>query len=527
MKRFTLIVTTLIFSTILGASGVNEGVLQPSYPPLESQNTFTIAMLASEDELYLNPAQATDTVSLLVLDGLFEGLFSLAPQTGEPIAALAKRFTTSQNGLHWTFYLDERGRFSNGEPITAQSIVDSWLWLLERSRDENDNTYLVSMLDCIEGVAAYRTGNGSKGAIGISVSDPLTIELTLQYPAPYLPALLGTLPFSAIHSSLRNSKETPPKIIASGPYVIERIDTQEVKLAKHPWYRDYKAVPSDYIRFQFMDHLSLIEAYLEEEIHWSLAYIPRELLHDKEDLRITPEYSTGFYYFSTNEGAYSDPRIRRALELLIPWEDIRKESKQIFPSPFLVPNQKRTAKTNSFQDNQSEALQLLTEAGYPYGAGLPQLHIAVHRGAQVIESAEKIADIWSKNLGITVVIDIVPLSMYSRYPNTSPYDFAFITWIGDFLDPFTFLHLFSGSSGYNLGQYHNKEYDSLLNLAMAATTKEERNRLIEEAEDYLLSESVVFPLYHGITTNIINSKKVTGWYDNILNIHPVKHLAFE
>jgi len=512
----------------LWAKGASEEIQQPAYAPLERQNTFSIAILESEDELYLDPVRATDAASLLVLDGLFEGLFSLDPKTGNPIPALAKTFSSSEDGLHWTFELDKRARFSTGEPITAQTMVDSWFWLLENSRKGQGNTYLVSMLDCIEGVAAYRNGKGSKGSIGISVRGPLTIELALQSPAPYLPALLGTLPFSAIHPSLRNQAAVNTDIIASGPYIIEKINDSEVLLAKHAWYRDYKAIPSDFIHFQCMDQMAIIEAYLKGSIHWSLAYIPPALLRQAQDLRITPEYSTGFYYFSSHKEVYRDARVRRALSLLIPWEQLRKESKQVFPSPFLIPSHERdNTTTPSSETNLTEALHLLTEAGYPYGAGLPQLHIAVHRGSQVIDLAEKIADIWSKKLGITVVLDIVPLGMYSRYPSLSPYDFAFITWIGDFHDPFAFLHLWNSNSGYNLSQYDDESFDNLITLAMSATDKEERDRFIDEAEEYLLAQSVVFPIYHGISTNIIDSKRVHGWYDNILNIHPVKHLFIE
>ena len=530
MKRWYLIpIIFLLFTLPLLGKGTRELEPLPSREPLDPSKRFVIAVQESQDPIYLDPVGATDTTSLLVLDGLFEGLFSLDPTTAEPILALAKEASVSDDALVWTFVLDKEARFSNGDPIDAEALIESWLWLLDRSKNGEGNTYLVSMMGCIVGVDAYRNGTGSRSSIGITSKNPSHIQISLQTAAPYLPAMLGTTSFAAIHESLRNG-DVPPEpteMVGSGPYRIESITEKEILLSKHAWYRDYDSVPSDYIQFRFMDQISIFESYLNREIDWSLAYIPRELLRAPRDLRITPEYSTGFYYFSSDTDTYMDQRVRRALDILIPWDEIRTASGQVFPTSHLIPNHDKPFVASKHDSRQAtaEALNLLAEAGFPYGAGLPTLHMAVHRGSQVVESAERIADIWSKTLGMTVVLDTVPLSMYSRFPALSPYDFAFITWIGDFHDPFTFLHLYSSDSGYNLGKYSDREYDRLLTTAMSISDNALRREAVALAEEHLLSASIVFPIYHGITTNIIDSEYVTGWYDNTLNIHPVRYLG--
>jgi oligopeptide transport system substrate-binding protein len=271
-----------------------------------------------------------------------------------------------------------------------------------------------------------------------------------------------------------------------------------------------------------LEPLKLIESYLDKKVHWSLAYIPVQLLSKESDLHMASEYSTGFYYFSNSKGPYAKDSIRKALVKLIPWDQIRRESGQIFPTDRLIPD----SLSFEFIDEVDEAgsYKILSDEGFPYGAGLPDLNMAVHRGAKIFESAQKIADIWSQKLGITVILDVVPLGMYSRYPSQSPYDFAFITWIGDILDPFAFLNLFNGSSGYNLANYNDNAYDRLLSTAMTSEDEQQREVLIEKAHRYLLDEAVVIPIYHGITTNIVSTDIVKGWYDNILNIHPLKNL---
>lgn len=530
MKRLPVCMVLLLALALpLFSRGSREVEPLPSRAPLRRESTFSIALLKSEETLYLDPIRATDSTSLMVLDGLFEGLFALDPKSGEPMLALAKEAKISPDGLIWTIILKDDIRFSNGDRITADSVVSSWLWLLHRARAGEGNTYLSSMLDCIEGVQAFRTGEGSESKVGLSTEGDNTIVIRLNSPAPYLPSLLSMMPFSAIHPSVRVEEQSLPfdEIISSGPYVIESYDGSSVLLAKHPWYADYQEVPSDYIEFSFMESASIVDSYLEKTLHWAVAYIPREVLHNPADMRISPQYSTGFYYFSANSGVYANAKIRRALDLLIPWEEIRHETGQLFPASRFIPHEKSITDPTprSPEETEQEALGLLAEEGYPYGAGLPTLYMAVHRGAQVVESAERIADILSRKLGITVVIDSVPLSTYSRYPELSPYDLSFITWIGDFHDPFAFLSLFSRDSGYHLGTLDDGSFDTLLDQALAANDEQERTERIEAAENHLLESSVVFPLFHGFTINIIQHDMVQGWYDNLLDIHPVKHLG--
>ncbi|MFA5468574.1 MAG: peptide ABC transporter substrate-binding protein [Sphaerochaetaceae bacterium] len=512
MRRW-LSLLLLLTAPLLFAKGADERTLKREHPPLNAQSRFVIALPKSEDELFLDPLNSTDAASLLVLEGLFEGLYSLNSQTGEPILALAKEVFISDDGLTWRFTLDKNGYFSNGAPITAQTFVDSWLFLL------SENPYLASMFDCIEGAQAYRTGQGAKSAVGINAINATTLELQLLYRSPYLPALLATRPFAALY----NKHLT----IFSGPYEIIEKGAHKIILAKQPYYRDSESVKSDFIEILFLDEEALINAYTAGLVDWTPGYIPPEALQNNQDLRLGREYSTAFYYFSSKQEAYRDERVRKALALLIPWQQLRQNSRQIFPTARLIPDLQGPVSVNSGRVNKEAAFDLLKIAGYPYGAGLPPLNMAIHKGAQFVESGQTIADTWSKALGLTVTLDVVPLGMYSRYPALSPYDFSFITWVGDFHDPLSFLLLFTSSSDYNLSNSENKAYDALVERALASKDEKERESLVAQAEQFLLEEALVFPLFHGLTTNVINSQRVKGWYDNILDNHPLKALYRE
>jgi len=519
MRRFTIILLTLLMVTLpLSSKGDIEKLDAPIRKTLSERNTFVVGIDKGSDTPFLNPVEATDTNSLLILEGLFEGLFNFDGESGMAVGAIAKEFELSSDQLTWTFYLDENSRFSNGDPIDSSTFIESWFWLLDNPNGKSSP--LIAMMGPITNLENYRNGSVSKNQVGIKALDKYTIQLTLNYSAPYLPSLLATIPFSAIHKSFRTNKNEQ-LLISSGPFVLVENNPTQIVLEKNSWYRAYDEVGSDYIKFLFLDEQQLIESYQNNLIDWSLAFVPPQYLKSLNDLHIDLEYSTAFYYFSSTSGPYANKEIRKALSLLIPWDELKEESGQLFPTTNLIPKEKIFS--YSYETNKEKAFEILSKEGFSHGIALPELNIGVHRGSKVYESAKKIADIWSQELGITVILDVVPLKMYSRYPSQSPYDFAFITWIGDILDPFSFLSLFLSDSGYNLANYKDSTYDELVYKAMESGSQ----NLIEQAELYLLDNSVVFPFYHGFTINIVNSEKVAFWHDNLLNIHPLKELKLK
>ncbi len=519
----------LLFTTAAAvfALGAPESPTVPFHTPLDSTKTFTIALEETSDAIIYDVHLASDANSLLVLGGIYEGLYSHDPQTALPKPALAAQASVSADGLHWTFTLRDGIRFSNGDPITANSFLESWLWLLSQSK-KRDSSFMASLLDIVRGARDYRQGLGPAGSVGLKTINSHTLEIELVSPAPYLPSLLCNPAFAAVHPSNRKngSANNPLEIIASGPYVVDQAEATAITLRKQPWYWDYEETASDYIKVRFLSGRALTLTYLERKIDWSQAYIPTDALRNKQDLHLFPEFSTGFFYFSASQGAYAQAKVRQALSLLIPWDSVRDISKQVYPTDKLVPtfpiSMREVNKVDSV--DHELAFTLLQESGYPQGVGLPTLTMAIHRGSQLLEAAHFIAEVWSKELGLTVVLDVVPLSVYSTIPSQSPYDFAYITWIGDFYDPFAFLHLWSSDSSYNLGNYHNPEFDSTIRQAVASPDIGDRQRLLQKAEDMLLTQGVVFPLAHGLSINIVNTTLVSGWYDNLLNFHPLKYL---
>ena len=152
--------------------------------------------------------------------------------------------------------------------------------------------------------------------------------------------------------------------------------------------------------------------------------------------------------------------------------------------------------------------------------------MAITRGAQNAQVAELIAELWSKTLGITVILNTVPLTVFASTPELNPYDFCTITWIGDYFDPMAFLQLFASDSSFNLANFSNEEYDALLDAATNAADEVTRKDLLLQAEQVLLDSGVVIPMSTAFATNFVRNDLISGWETNPLDIHPFKEISF-
>jgi oligopeptide transport system substrate-binding protein len=78
----------------------------------------------------------------------------------------------------------------------------------------------------------------------------------------------------------------------------------------------------------------------------------------------------------------------------------------------------------------------------------------------------------------------------------------------------------------NHARFSNADYDRLMDEAAVTNDQDKRARLLEHAEQVLLGEMPVLPLYFRVSKNLV-STRVKGWEDNLLNITYVKNLSLE
>ncbi|MCF7954109.1 MAG: peptide ABC transporter substrate-binding protein [Spirochaetales bacterium] len=492
---------------------------------LIEEKEFVLAM--EREYIDFNPHSAVSTEMAQIFNGISEGLFSYHPQTMDPVPAIADSVDTD-DFISWTIYIREGAAFSNGDPITADTFVKSWKALIDPSK----NYEYASLLDIIKGVRAYRRGENDADVqdLGFQAKDSQTLLIELNSPAPYLLNILCHHSFSAVHpENIRNPQPDSPKTyISSGPFMVESSDSEHISMKQNPFYWDSESLNIQKVRVQFYNTTwSLIRDFQSGKIHWSMKYIDPAFLLDDNVIIGYPEYSTGFFYFSAVEGPYADPRIRKALALIIPWAEIRNSTKFYYPTDHLVPQTgSYNGVTGIKEQNLEKAFEILEMAGFPWGQGLPPIKIVIYPGELLEKVTRIIADTWEEMLNTTVTMEVKAYDEYIASDLSKNFDLQFLSWVGDFFDPFSFLDLWYSSSSFNLGNQYNPIYDTMIDKALKEGDTVKRYEKLKEAEQYLLDQATVLPIYHGVSINFFHYDIIGGWSPNLLNIHPFKYIYF-
>ncbi|GAH62874.1 unnamed protein product, partial [marine sediment metagenome] len=244
-------------------------------------------------------------------------------------------------------------------------------------------------------------------------------------------------------------------------YIVERSD-RELVLSRNRLYWDTRNVKLDKIRVLFIENAAEItEAFNQGKIHWANNW-ETSLLIDRTKIVFNPLFATSYFFFVCEHPPWNDERVRRALALMLPWEEIRSES-VIFATSRLIPPIPGYPEIEGLsKTNLDEALSLLQEAGYPQGRELPPIIIKVPEDSESERIAGVMAETWEKNIKLYVNILPYPYDRYLEEVKKTDYMLGSVIWIGDYADPLTFLQMWTGESNLNDARFSDHEFDRLI-----------------------------------------------------------------
>jgi len=487
-----------------------------SFSAVAEESKLTVNF--SSSSLSLNPQYGFTTAEAQIYTALYEGLVSYHPATLQPRPGLAESWEIGEEGTVYTFHLRRDLKWSSGETLTAGHIRDSWLKLLSPGMTAD----YASLLDVIRGAGEYRTGTGERDAVAILAEDDRTLRVELIKPVPYFLQILCHYSFVPVHPDLLDRQDwwSETEIPVSGPFLFSgEIRRNRLILKKNDAYWDSENVDLTEIRIQFSDDpAELMDQFRLYEVDWIVSGWGGES-PDPQKLVLNPLFSTSYLFFNNNQKPWDDPRVRTGLALLLPWETIR--SQELIPTSRLVPTIPGYPVIRGIEAQDiKKGMSLLEEAGYPGGAGLPEIRLRVPYAEY--ESLNTMKAIWEELLDVSVVIEEVPFPRYFQALKDGGYALGQITWIGDYADPMTFLQMWQEGSSLNDASYYDEEYNRLLN----ESTSEDRLEKMAEAEQILLDTAQVLPMSHSPALNLIDLRLIDGWFANVLDIHPFKYIRF-
>jgi peptide/nickel transport system substrate-binding protein/oligopeptide transport system substrate-binding protein len=489
-------------------------------PNVLNREELTVGFSSGEWELDFRKSYLANEAQMFT--ALYEGLFSYHPFTMEPIPAAASRFSVSDDKKEWTFTIRESARYWNGDRVESSHFKSAWLSLIA----EKSSPYS-SLFDIIEGAKDFRNGETDESSVGIECPDSRTLVVRLNAPASFFPSMLCHHSFSPIHPEMLELEDwsaQPP--ISNGPfYIVEKTDNSII-LARNELYWDAANVSLKRLIFHFSeDGEEAADLWNSGAARWIAGEIDIDSLDDNRGIIVNPMFATHYYFIRSEREPWNDWRLRRALSLSLPWDQIREghfmpAETLIYPIPG-YPEVKGASETML-----DEARELLADAGFAQGAGLPELVIRIPQS----EDAERIAGImastWKENLGIPVKIEVVSIARYFLSLKEDTYDVGSSTWIGDFADPFTFLQMWTKDSNLNDAKLNDEDYEALIEKSMTQEGTE-RWETLAEAEKMLIDRGTVLPISHSPAINIVDIDEIDGWFPNALDIHPFKYLAFK
>ncbi|GHU72472.1 oligopeptide ABC transporter substrate-binding protein OppA [Spirochaetia bacterium] len=476
----------------------------------------------------LDPSQIEGVPEHRIYTALFEGLVGQDPRTNKAVPGVAESWTFSDDGTVITFKIRKGIVWSDGTPITAQTIVDSWLHHLNPSTGSK-YAYMPGMV--IKGADLYNTGGGKPGDVAIRAVNSDTFEVTLVGNVPYALDMLAHQAFSPlpIHAIQKHGADWIKKenFVSNGPFVMEEwIPNDRLVMVPNDkyWNKDQVYI-TKLTALPIEDTNTAYQAFKNGELDWSVN-IPHAII---DELKLTKDYHVAtqlgsyFYYVNVNHPILKDVRLRKALSMSFDRDElIDKVIKGgQLPAFAMTPAIGDYQPATGTGYDVAAAKQLLADAGYPEGRGLPTFTIIYNTLDSHKVIAEYLQQVWKTNLGVNVTLQNLEWATFLEERKTSRMELGRAGWIADYPDAQNFLDLLITGGGNNDGHYSDPEYDRLIRLASTLPGGAERDNILHQAEEIVITrDQVVIPIYYYVSQNIIDLDKWDGWYTNPQNIHP-------
>jgi oligopeptide transport system substrate-binding protein len=240
----------------------------------------------------LDPALATDTTSVDVIENLFLGLTDFDDETMAVVPELATSWECSEDGLVWAFHLRKDVKWTDGKPVTAHDIE----YAVKRTCDPATASDYAYVLYIIKGAMEVNTGEVTDlDYIGVKAIDDYTIQFALNQPAGYFPAIAGMWVVRPV-----------PK------WTIEKY------LEKNPDYPEANKVQIEKVHYVIIGEASTAMAMYEDGALDSTGVPSDDIDRIKADpvlskeLTIAPYLCTYYYGFNNTKPPMDNPLVRKA-----------------------------------------------------------------------------------------------------------------------------------------------------------------------------------------------------------------------
>ena len=458
---------------------------------------------------------------------VFETLL-IINENNEAVPGQAESWTTSEDGLTWTFTMRDGLKWSDGTDLNAKDFEYSFKRMANPDTAAPYAETCLGMIDGFEEAAGFPDADGNPtvepnlDALNVKASDDgKTLTIVLAYPCSYFDKIVAFAAMSPVQKATVEANgdawcTSPDTYVCNGPFMItEWTPSERIVLTKNPNYVggwDSSKIVSESITLLLLEDSSASFAAYNSGEAQLIKDVPTDEIpsltkaEDGGDFYV--DTILGTYYVSLNlkRDAFKDAKVRRALSLAIDRDYVANTIMQgtystadsivgpgiVDENGYFHDNGNAPYISADYEANLAEAKKLLADAGYPNGEGYPTLEYSTNDAGYHVPLAEYLQQAWS-DLGITLTISKMEWSSFTAARRAGEYDVARNGWVMDYNDPSNMLDLFCSGNGNNDGKYSNPEFDAAIEASRVADVSEHFAQL-HKAEDILMEDTGCLPI---------------------------------
>lgn len=504
----------LMMALFLAACGADDGETSTAEPGTDSSATNTesdatdnsnsstpqvLVFGRGADSVSLDPGIVTDGESFKVTQNLFETLLNFGKQDTTINPGLAKEWEVSEDGLTYTFHLEEGVMFHDGTEFNAEAViknVNRW-----KGGKEEDFYYFNSMFKA----------EGEDIIKDVTAEGDYTVVFTLSRPqAPFLKNIamspFGIASPTAFEAAGESFGDQP---VGTGPFkFVDWKRNDSITIEKFTEYWQEGLPKLDKVIFRSIpDNSARLNELMAGNIDLADGINPSDgkTVEGNSELQLIerPSMNIGYLGLTNTRAPFDNKLVRQAVNYAIDKQAIvdaffeGRAEVAANPMPSSISGYNDAISPYPYDPEKAKAL--LAEAGYD-GKEIELWAMPVPR--PYMPDGAKVAEVIQKNLedvGIPSKIVTFEWATYLEKAKNGEADAFMLGWTGDNGDADNFIYTLLdkdniGSNNY--AYYSNDEVHELLIKAQSETDENVRNDLYKKAQEIIHEDAPWVPLAH-------------------------------
>ncbi len=515
-RKNSLFLTLLLVCALLVSACSYAANTEPKENETNNQKTEkeqSLIVNANSEPSSLDPVLIDNQMAGDMANQLFEGLVRL-DKDGKIEAGVAEKWSISDDGLVYTFYLNKNAKWSNGDRVKAEDFYFSW----ERALSPETAAPLGSNLFFIKNGMQYNSGEIKDSAqLGMKVIDESTFEVTLERPTSFFLGLTAFFTLLPINKEVAESNpdwaSEGESFVSNGPFKIQNWKHgQEVMMEpnEHYWAKDVvklKQLKWVMVNEQNTDY----GMYQSNQLNVStnLPNNIRSKLIESGEALTAPAARVVYLRYNHNNEVFKNPKIRKALGLALNRQllvDKVTQGGEIPALAFIPPGLgsgvgefRELAGEALYKDNDIDTAKKLLEEGLKeLGlSSLPKINFLFQTNDTYNKLSQAMQEMWKQNLGIEVELQTLEGKVFVQTVKSGEFEVAIYGTGADYDDASNLMGQYVTGDVYNYSNISIPEYDDLVTKADAEVDLEKRAAYMVEAEKVLIDEMAIAPLYYG------------------------------